>query len=61
MIRVYAIEQEQILTPGRYDFKMPYPAKVVNLKSGVVEPTVGDILPLELVAGETCWFELLTR
>ena len=49
------------LTPGRYDFKMPYPAKVVNLKSGVVEPTVGDILPLELVAGETCWFELLTR
>jgi len=58
MIRVYAIEQEQILTPGRYDFKMPYPAKVVNLKSGVVEPTVGDILPLELVAGETCWFGL---
>jgi len=46
------------LTPGRYDFRLPYPAKVVNLKSGRKESVVGCVLPLELIAGETCWFEL---
>jgi hypothetical protein len=44
------------LIPGRYDFRLPYPAKVVNLKSGKLEPVTGNILNLELVAGETCWF-----
>ena len=46
------------LMPGRYNFKLPFPAKVINLKSGLEEPIVDDILPLELVAGATCWFAL---
>ena len=44
------------LIPGRYDFKLPCPAKVINLKSGKSEPVTGNILNLQLVAGETCWF-----
>ena len=46
------------LTPGQYDFRLPYPANVMNLKTGKPEPTAAGVLPLELVAGETCWFRL---
>ena len=46
------------LVPGRHDFKLPFPAKVVNVKSGREEKTFGGVLPLEMSAGETCWFRL---
>lgn len=46
------------LVPGRYDFRLPFPAKVVNVKSGREEKTSGGVLPLEMSAGETCWFRL---
>ena len=46
------------LVPGRYDFRLPFPAKVVNVKSGLEEKTEKDVLPLEMSAGETCWFRL---
>ena len=46
------------LVPGRYDFRLPFPAKVVNVKSGLEEKTEKGVLPLEMSAGETCWFRL---
>ena len=46
------------LVAGAYDFRLPFPATVVNLKSGQPEKVRGDVLPLELTAGETCWFRI---
>jgi len=46
------------VVPGRMDFKLPFPAQVVNVNTGLEEPTVGDVLPLDLTAGETRWFLL---
>lgn len=40
------------------DFRLPYPCKVVNLKSGAEEATVDGFLPLKMSAGETCQFVL---
>ena len=31
---------------------------MTNLKSGKVEVRDAEMLPLDLVAGETCWFRL---
>lgn len=47
------------LVPGRYDFLLPRECIVVNLKSGEREGTEGMVLPVEITAGETCWFRLL--
>ena len=44
------------LRPGRYDFRLPFPCRVVNLKSGAEEQVVDGAVPLVLTAGETCWF-----
>ena len=46
------------LATGRYDFKLPRPCRVRNLKSGRWEKTAGDVLPLDLNGRESCWFEL---
>ena len=46
------------LKGGHYDFVLPFDCRVVNVKSGAEEKTSGRILPLNLTAGETCWFEL---
>ena len=46
------------IVPGRHEFRLPFPAKVVNVKSGLEEKTVDGVLPLEMSAGETCWFRL---
>ena len=48
------------LMPGHYDFTLPFPAKVVNLKTGLPASTTedGKILPLDVVAGETRWYSL---
>ena len=46
------------LRPGRYDFRLPFPCRVVNLKSGVEEQVVNGVVPLVLTAGETCWLRL---
>ena len=46
------------LRGGRFDFKLPRRCTVVNMKTGKVEVREADILPLDLVAGETCWFGL---
>lgn len=46
------------LRTGRFRFKLPFPCRVVNLKTGLPAKVKGDVLPLGLVAGETCWFRL---
>ena len=46
------------VVPGRYDLKLPFPAKVLNVRSGREEKTIGGVLNLEMSAGETCWFRL---
>ncbi len=47
------------LVPGRYDFLLPRECEVVNMKTGEKERTYGAVLPVEMTAGETCWFRLL--
>ena len=48
------------LIPGHYDFILPFPAKVVNLKTGNAASTTDDgkVLPIDMVAGETRWYSL---
>ena len=43
------------LRGGHYDFRLPAPMSVVNMKDGSVAAN-GPVLPLDVVAGETCWF-----
>lgn len=44
------------IVPGRYDFKLPFHCRVVNVKDGKDEPVKNGSFPLNLTAGETCWF-----
>ena len=46
------------LSAGRYDFRLPFPCKVTNMKSGQAQPLLGDVMRLDMDAGETCWFKL---
>lgn len=46
------------LRNGRFAFRLPFACRVRNLKSGREETVTGDVLPLVMTAGETCWFEL---
>lgn len=46
------------IVPGRYDFNLPFPCRIVNVKSGKEEATANGVLPLNLTAGETCWFRI---
>ncbi len=46
------------LDNGRFDFRLPFPCRVVNLKTGKPVATSDGILPLDLVAGETRWYSL---
>jgi len=46
------------LKGGRYEFKLPFPCKVVNVASKQREPSDDGYLHLNLTPGETCWFLL---
>ena len=46
------------LKTGRFDFRLPFPCEVVNLKTGKPVATSDGILPLDLTAGETRWYSL---
>jgi hypothetical protein len=46
------------LRTGHFDFKLPRKCTVTNMKTGKVEVRNAEVLPLDLVAGETCWFSL---
>lgn len=43
---------------GHYDFKLPRPCAVTNLRTGRPESVQNGVLPLDLTVGETCWFAL---
>jgi len=49
------------LVPGKYDFKLPFPCRVVNLRDGGAAAVSDGNLPLELTAGETCWFRIYRK
>ena len=42
----------------RWNFRLPFDAKVVNLKTGCEEPVEAGVVALELTAGETVWLGL---
>ncbi|MBQ2630916.1 MAG: hypothetical protein IJG13_14680, partial [Kiritimatiellae bacterium] len=43
----------------KVDFELPFPCRVVNLKSGMEEPVSGNRFHVEVMKGETCWFRLV--
>ncbi len=47
------------LRAGSYDLRLPFAAKVVNLKTGREEQVHDDVLRLDMTAGQTCWFSLV--
>ena len=47
------------IIPGHYEFQLPRTCAVRNLKTGGLEPVRDGVLPLDLVGGETCWFDFL--
>ena len=49
------------LKTGRCDFRLPFPCKVVNIKTGREVLAPGNSIPLNLVAGETRWYSLQTE
>ena len=46
------------LRNGTFDFKLPFPCRVFNVKSGQEEQVHGDTLKIAVEAGQTCWFTL---
>lgn len=44
--------------PGKYAFRLPFEATVVNLKTGVQVPLSGNSFELDLTAGESRWYRL---
>jgi hypothetical protein len=49
------------LVPGKYDFNLPFPCRIVNLKDVREELSADGVLPLNLSAGETCWFRIYRK
>ena len=46
------------LKEGCFDFVLPFPCRVTNVKTGKCEALMDGKLPLRMTAGETCWFLL---
>ena len=44
------------LRNGTFDFKLPFPCKVRNVKSGLLEDVSGGAFRISVEAGQTCWF-----
>jgi len=47
------------LVPGTYEVRLPFDARIVNMKDG--SESSGRTVPLTMTAGETCWFRLYRR
>jgi hypothetical protein len=43
----------------KFKFKLPFPCRVVNMKSGIDEPVRNGAFSVELAAGETAWFQFV--
>ena len=48
------------LRTGRFDFRLPFPCRVVNLKTDRPAEVRGGVLSLDLSAGETRWYALVS-
>jgi hypothetical protein len=46
------------IIPGRYDFRLPRPCRVTNLKTWRSADAPGGVLTMDLTAGETRWYGL---
>ena len=46
------------LTPGSRHIRLPFPARVVNVRGGIEESADTDGFDVAMSAGETCWFRL---
>jgi hypothetical protein len=46
------------LKNGEWDFSLPFPCRVMNIKNGHEELVHNGVVHLALTAGETCWFRL---
>ena len=44
----------------KVDFELPFPCRVINLKSGAEETVNGNKLHIEVMRGESCWFRLVS-
>ena len=44
------------LRNGTFDFNLPFPCKVRNVKSGLYETVSGNAFKIDVEAGQTCWF-----
>ena len=49
------------LRTGVYDLRLPFDAMVTNLKTDAAELTRGQVLHLDMTAGQTCWFSLARK
>ena len=49
------------IVPGKHRINLPFPAKVVNVKSGAEEQADESGFDVTMSAGETCWFRLYRR
>ena len=43
------------------DFELPFPCRVINLKSGMEEHVSGNKFRIVVKQGETCWFRFVSR
>lgn len=46
------------LDNGHFDFRLPFACRVTNLKTDAREAVCGDVLSLDMTAGEVRWYEL---
>lgn len=49
------------LDTGHFDFRLPFPCEVTNLKTEKYVPAENGILSLDLIAGETRWYSLTRK
>jgi hypothetical protein len=47
------------LKGGRFEFRLPFRCRVVNVKSGKEESQENGEVSLDLTPGQTCWFRLI--
>ena len=45
------------LKQGKYSFKLPFAARVTNMKTGVVSAAAQTAIEMDLTAGETRWYQ----
>ena len=55
------VEEVLGLWDREIDFELPFPCRVINLKSGMEEHVSGNKFRIVVKQGETCWFRFVSR